>query len=165
MKLFHGSTISVKKPIIMDIQRLLDFGNGFYTTTNKKQATNWALIKQKRLGKNANAIISIYEFNDSLMSSQHFKIKTFNSATEEWLDFVVNNRNGKIDHSYDIVQGPVANDTLYATLLLYENGILSKNETILRLKTHKLFDQISFHSQAVLNELNCSNTITIGKKI
>lgn len=69
MKLFHGNTIAVEKPIIMNIQRLLDFRNGFYTTTNKKQAKNWALIKKKRLGKNASAIISIYEFDDSLMHS------------------------------------------------------------------------------------------------
>ena len=146
----------------MNIQRLLDFGNGFYTTTNKKQANNWALIKQKRLGRNTSAIISIYEFDDTLMHSQQFKIKTFEYATEEWLDFVVKNRNGKIDHSYDIVKGPVANDTLYATLLLYENGVLSKSETIIRLKTHKLFDQISFHSQAVLDKLKYSKILTLN---
>jgi hypothetical protein len=48
MKLYHGSTIIIEKPIILDSQRLLDFGKGFYTTTNKEQAERWALIKAKR---------------------------------------------------------------------------------------------------------------------
>ena len=60
---------------------------------------------------------------------------------------------GLIAHNFDIVVGAVANDTLYSTLLLYETGVLSRIETIRRLTTHKLFDQISFHNQLVLKEL------------
>ena len=64
-------------------------------------------------------------------------------------------------HQYDIVIGAVANDTLYSTLLLYETGVLSKIETIRRLKTHKLFDQISFHNQSVLKELQYSENYVV----
>ena len=145
MKLFHESTTPVKQPAIFETQRLLDFGNGFYTTSSKIQAENWALIKQKRLGASEQAIVSVYEIEDDLINSKDFKVKIFKGATEEWLDFIVANRREAMTHSYDIVKGAVANDTLYATLLLYESGFLSKEETIVRLKTHKLFDQISFH--------------------
>ena len=152
MILYHGGTAAVKDPVILDTQRLLDFGNAFYTTTNQQQSESWAKIKQKRRNTYT-AIVSVYELDAELFLDQRLNIKIFNNANEEWLDFIVDNRKGSSNHSYDIVKGPVANDTLYSTLLLYENKILSKNETIIRLKTHELFDQISFHNKLVLGKL------------
>ena len=63
MKLYHGSTHIVENPIILDVQRLLDFGKGFYTTTSQEQAEKWALIKQKREDNNSKAIVNIYEID------------------------------------------------------------------------------------------------------
>lgn len=153
MKLFHGGIEIIEKPLILENQRLLDFGKGFYTTSNKKQAEKWALIKQKRIGGNTKAIVTVFEIDDKTFYHQGYSIKHFQYANEEWLDFIVLNRRENRNHSYDIVKGAVANDTLYATLVLFESGILSKEETIARLKTHVLFDQISFHNEAILNEL------------
>ncbi|MDO9581140.1 MAG: DUF3990 domain-containing protein [Bacteroidales bacterium] len=153
MKLYHGSIAIVEQPRILDTQRLLDFGKGFYTTTNKDQAERWAIIKQNRLGKTAKSFVTEYEFHDTLLSSQSLNIMIFKQASEEWLDFVVQNRNEDVKHEYDMVIGPVANDTLYQTITLYEAGILTKTETIVRLKVHPLFDQISFHSPKALEHL------------
>lgn len=153
MKLYHGSTAIVEQPRILETQRLLDFGKGFYTTTNREQAERWSIIKQKRLGETAKSIVTVYEFNDLLLTSQSLNVMRFNQTSEEWLDFVVQNRNEDINHGYDIVIGPVANDTLYQTFTLYEAGILTKPETIARLKVHPLFDQVSFHSHKALDHL------------
>ena len=153
MKLFHGGVAIVDKPLILEIQRLLDFGKGFYTTTNRLQAEKWAVMKQKRIGEGAKAIVSVYEIDDLLLDSTNYSVKSFNQANEAWLDFIVSNRRSNKMHSFQIVKGAVANDTLYATLVLFEAGVLTKTETILRLKTHKLFDQISFHDLQVLSEL------------
>ena len=153
MKLYHGSTHIVENPIILDIQRMLDFGKGFYTTTSQEQAEKWALIKQKREDNNSKAIVNIYEIDRQLLANNNYNIKIFNQANEEWLDFIVGNRSNNSNHAFDIVKGAVANDTLYRTLSLYESGILTKLETITRLKIHVLFDQISFHNQNVLKEL------------
>jgi hypothetical protein len=38
-----------------------------------------------------------------------------------------------VSEPYDMVMGPVANDSLYATLLLYEQGVLSVEATIAQL--------------------------------
>ena len=89
-----------------------------------------------------------------MIYNPNYQTKIFEKADEQWLDFIVSNRKGNLIHPYDIVKGPVADDTLYTTLLLFETGILSKKETIIRLKTHKLFDQISFHNKEVIKELN-----------
>jgi hypothetical protein len=153
MKLFHGGIEIIEKPVILDNQRLLDFGKGFYTTTNKKQAEKWALIKQKRNGSDVKAIVSVFELDAKIFSNKDYIVKYFQYANEEWLDFIVQNRRENTGHSYDIVKGSVANDNLYATLVLFETGLLSKEETIVRLKTHVLFDQVSFHNEKILTEL------------
>ena len=153
MKLYHGGIEIINKPLILEHQRLLDFGKGFYTTSNKKQAEKWALIKKNRIGRDSKAIVTVFELNDKILDNKEYTVKYFKSANEEWLDFIVLNRREIRNHSYDIVKGAVANDTLYATLVLFESGVLSKAETIIRLKSHVLFDQISFHNEAILNEL------------
>lgn len=153
MKLYHGSTEIIHQPLILDSQRLLDFGKGFYTTTNAEQAKSWAIIKSKRIVGALNAYVSVYDIDDNMLDSKDFNVKKFVKANEEWLDFVYENRKGLTTHKYDIVIGAVANDTLYQTLSLYESGILTKLETISRLKTHLLFDQISFHNADTLSRL------------
>ena len=153
MKLFHGGTEIIEKPLILENQRLLDFGKGFYTTTNKRQAEKWALIKKKRIGGLTKALVTVFEIDDKILDSTEYSVKHFQYADVEWLDFIVMNRRENIGHSYDIVKGAVANDTLYATLVLFETGLLSKEETIVRLKTHVLFDQISFHNEKILTKL------------
>lgn len=153
MNLYHGGINSIATTEILESQRFLDFGKGFYTTTNREQADNWANIKQRRAGKNSQAIVSVYILDDHLLNDDKYKVRIFLKANEEWLDFIISNRTGSQQYDYDIVKGAVANDTLYATLSLFEAGLLSKKETIVRLKTHKLFDQISFHNPYALKEL------------
>lgn len=161
MKIFHGSTEIIENPIILLNQRLLDFGKGFYTTTNQEQAERWAKIKQKRAGEDSKAIVSVYEINDEIFQNSELKTKTFPVADEEWLDFIVTNRKEDLNHGFDIIKGAVANDTLYETLTLFETGILSKQETIVRLKVHNLFDQISFHTEKSIKELKFTNLYEI----
>jgi hypothetical protein len=161
MKLYHGGTVAVQKPEIIDSQRFLDFGKGFYVTTNPEQAERWAKIKQKRKGNDADSIVSVYDFDEEIFNQNSYKIKSFNTANEEWLDFIVVNRKSHIHNPYDIIIGAVANDTLYSTLVLFEAGILSKAETIIRLKAHKLFGQISFHNEKALNELVFSHSYQV----
>lgn len=164
MLLYHGSVETIIQPKILEAQRLLDFGKGFYTTTNKEQAERWAAIKQKRTIKTVKAFVAVYEFNETLLKNDTLKIKIFTQADEEWLDFVIHNRNIDSAADYDLVIGPVANDTLYQTLTLYEAGILTKPETIARLKVHPLFDQVSFHSHRALEHLKFMDAYPVKTK-
>jgi hypothetical protein len=66
----------------------------------------------------------------------------------------MNNRNHPgFTHDNDIVAGPVADDRVYAALSLYEDALLDINETIRRLKTYKLVNQILFHTEKSIQEL------------
>ena len=152
MKLYHGSTVAVKNPSLRQGRANTDFGKGFYTTIDYDQAARWARIRRERAGE-GEAVVSIYEVDDALLKRQDMRIMTYNGATIEWLDFVVANRRYAPLHDYDIVLGPVANDNLYATISMYENGELSAEAAIVQLKTHVLFNQVSFHTQSAIKTL------------
>ena len=126
MRLYHGSTMTVRKPAISRSRSKTDFGKGFYTTTSREQAEKWAQIKKNREGddENVRAVVSVFEFDEKLLDSAQYNTRHFSGATAEWLDFVVSNRKGDASHDYDIIMGPVANDKLYATISLYETGVL-----------------------------------------
>ena len=149
MRLYHGSTMTVRKPTARRCREKTDFGKGFYTTTSPEQAEKWARIKKNRAGakKEARAVVSVFEFDDSMLNNSQYKTMHFDGATAEWLDFVVANRRGG-SHNFDMIMEPVANDKLYATISLYENGTLGVNAAIEQLNTHTLFDQLSFHNES-----------------
>lgn len=56
-------------------------------------------------------------------------------------------------HEYDIVWGSVANDNVYETLTLFEDGIINRSEAISRLRTYKLVAQVLFHTAQALESL------------
>jgi hypothetical protein len=151
MKLYHGSLVTVKKPSVLKGRNTVDFGKGFYTTTSFEQAQKWADLKRKRSGV-SRAVVSVYEAPDDLLNGRYATLN-FTGPTKDWLDFVVNNRKGQGDGHYDLTMGPVANDQLYATIRLYEQGVVTAAAAIDMLKTHVLFDQLAFHNQAAANEL------------
>lgn len=153
MRLYHGSTVIVRAPSILKGRKTTDFGKGFYTTTSFEQAARWAKIRKDRNHANR-AVVSVYEFYDEVLGNTKFDVMHYHSATAEWLNFVVANRRNSTTHHYDLVMGPVANDSLYATITMYEKGDLSVEAAVVQLKTHVLFDQLSFHSKKALKHLH-----------
>jgi len=105
MVVYHGSTIEVIEPDIKYGRFNLDFGKGFYVTTLQKQSEKWAIRRAIVLEKKP--IISVYEFDVSGLD-----IRSFDGYTEEWLDFVVENRSAikPLIHKYDAIYGNIAND-------------------------------------------------------
>ena len=151
MKLYHGSTVAVRKPSLRPGRQNADFGKGFYTTSNPEQAERWAHIKQEREGA-ARAIVSVYEFDEALLGSPDWNIRQFTGADEAWLYFVTDCRKSR-GHNYDLVLGPVANDKVFTTVNLFESGVLSAEAAILQLKAYKTYNQLSFHTSKVITTL------------
>lgn len=152
MILYHGSNVIVDHPLILKNQRLLDFGPGFYTTTNKKQAEEFSVKVYKRR-KKGTATLNIYELVES-EAYQQCTLLHFKSPDEAWLDFVTNNRAGRcMKKQYDLIIGPVANDNVYRTINLYTSKEINKIHALERLKINKLFDQFVFTSEKSLNFL------------
>jgi len=158
MFLYHGSDVIVKKPKILKSNRYLDFGAGFYTTGNKKQALRWAKKVAKR-NDTEQFFVSIYEFNER-DAFKDLQVLKFERPDKKWLDFVLKNRNGKKTDEYDIVTGPVADDNVYLSIRLFETGVLSEEETIKRLKIRRLYNQILFHNEKSLRYLKYRDFLT-----
>ena len=162
MIIYHGSTVPVEVPQIIKSERTLDFGMGFYTTSNREQAIDWARIVANRK-KATGQFISIYEF-DFEKAQKELTIIQFAEPNEEWLDFVCTNRNGKeMPNPYDIVSGPVANDRVYEVVQFYENGVYDKSEAIRRLKVDKLYSQIFFHTDKSLEYCRFTRCEEVGR--
>lgn len=151
MKVYHGSLEIVETPEIREPNRTLDYGSGFYTTTSSEQAEEWVRRKMKG-NRVAKGFVNEYELDiDNLQS---VKCLLFESPTDEWIDFVMNNRlNKDFVHDYDIVYGPVANDRVYTCFALYEGGLMSKQNLLAELKTYELVDQYLFHTEQALQLL------------
>ena len=150
MILYHGSIEIVENPEIRIPSRSLDYGSGFYTTTSLKQAEDW--VKGKLNSNIPVGHVNVYEFDENLI--MNLNTLFFESPTEEWVDFVMNNRTNKdYNHDFDIVYGPVANDKVYAAFALYEGGIIDKQSLISELKAYKLVDQYLFHTDKALKTI------------
>ena len=87
-------------------------------------------------------------------AKSELNIRTFEKADEIWLDFVVANRMNKYEgDTYDVIRGPVANDKVYRTLIFYEEGDFSKEQTLMALMTTVLDNQITFCTEKALSFL------------
>lgn len=152
MNLYHGSNMIVQQPRLITQNRFLDFGFGFYTTTNKSQASNFAtkVIKRRKFGK---PIVNSYFFNEA-EAAKNLSILKFPYANEDWLDFVSLNRAGQyLGKDYDVIIGAVADDDVYRTFTLYTEGLLTKEQTLANLKIKKLYDQVVFATDLALKYL------------
>lgn len=158
MLVYHGSNLTVAEPRLVEQNRFLDFGFGFYTTTNKAQAIGFADKVTKRR-KGGVRTVSIYEIETEKAFADCSVLK-FDSPNEEWLDFVSENRSGSYKgKTYDFVFGPVANDDVYTTFTLYTAGVLSKEQTIEALKVKKLYNQLVLTSIKALGYLKFIGTV------
>ena len=154
----------MKNPKNLTSSRVGDFGRGFYTTSNLEQARRWAQIQAKQEELSA-GIVTAFEVPDNLFEHPELRIKTFETADEEWLDFVLANRkNVDFDHEFDIVRGPVADDRVYVCLNILEDGLADQETVIKKLKTYVLADQILFHTAKSLLFLEYSATEEVSCK-
>ena len=160
MRLYHGSNVEVRKPSLKKSRKKTDFGRGFYTTTQKEQAEHWTSIKIDR-AKSGRRIVSVFEIDDALLNSPDLKIREFNGPDEDWLNFVVNSRKG-IEHDYDLVFGPVANDKVFTVVNLYESGVLDAPAAIAELKAYKTYNQLSFHTKRVIDALRFMDSYEVN---
>lgn len=150
MELYHGSNVVVDTPKILVNGFYKDFGYGFYCTVMEKQAQRWALTKKKE------HIVNVYAYN----KNNDLKIKKFDEMTDEWLEFVVNCRSG-IEHNYDIVEGPMADDTIWDYVEDYVRGEISKAAFWELVKFKYPTHQIVFCTEKSLNSLEFERSYKI----
>lgn len=152
LTLYHGSREIVEFPEIRKTKYTKDFSWGFYCTNSYKQACRWA---ERR---NENGIVNIYSYQEN----QNLNIKKFNEMCDEWLDFIAECRSGKI-HSYDIVEGPMADDTIWNFVNDYLAGNISRKVFWEYAKFQHPTHQISFHTIKALDCLRFERSECINE--
>ena len=157
MLLYHGSNTAVEKPQLVEQTRGLDFGAGFYLTTDETQAVRFSQVVTERR-KRGTPIVSTFDF-DIETAENVLAILKFERADVEWFRFVVNNRM-KIytGDEYDIVIGAVANDAVMPSIQAFMGGFLSEEAAIISLETSKLVDQVCLKSERALTMLHFIKT-------
>ena len=160
MPLYHGNIAIVERPRLTASNANLDFGPGFYTMTDLEQAVRFS--KKVAMKRGGSPVVSVYDLDDAALRS--LKVKVFKGPDREWLDFVIANRRGKnVCSSYDLIIGPVANDDVYGTILLFESGFYSEEEALNHLKVKKLFNQYVFVSEEAVRCIVFKEVITDGE--
>ena len=147
--LYHGSNIAFDEIDLGKSHNRRDFGRGFYCTVLESQAEEWAKRLYLRSHKGGR-----YVYRYLFRQTEDLKIKHFAALDREWLEFIKENRTkGGIQHAYDVVVGPVADDNTMETVQLYLSGILKAEEAVERLRYNKVNNQVSFHTPLALEHL------------
>lgn len=158
MILYHGSNVAVENPELLKIYRALDFGRGFYTTTDMGQAQKWAKRTALRLQENQ-SFVTVYEVDEHKIKELRFL--QFDTPNLEWLRFVVQNRTRQLlKDEWDIVKGPVADDQTALVIDLYLDGMFNEEDAINRLLPQKLKDQYTFKTDRAIDLLRCIEVLS-----
>ena len=114
MNLYHGSNMEITTIDLTKSKVGKDFGCGFYLSKEKQQAMELAERKTEQLGY-GEPIVTEFDFDESIIESEGLSVLKFDGYTKEWAEFVLLNRRNRtreFAHDYDIVIGPIANDTV-----------------------------------------------------
>ena len=139
--LYHGSKEEVVYPEIRITRYTKDFSWGFYCTNNYQQAYRWADRRS------ADGLVNVYRY----VENPDLKILRFPEMSDEWLDFIAKCRAGET-HPYDIVEGPMADDTIWDYVNGFTSGQISREAFWALAKFKHPTHQISFHT---VNALHC----------
>ena len=142
MIIYHAGKETVEFPEIRKTRFTKDFSWGFYCTKDINQAIRWANRGE------GTPVINYYEYKEDPL----LKIKTFEKADAEWLDFIASCRGGKT-HGYDIVSGPMADDTIWNFVNDYISGNITREQFFVLAQFKYPTHQISFHTLSALDRL------------
>lgn len=143
MNVFHGSYMKIEEIDLSKCQPNKDFGQGFYVTKFRRHAENWAKIIGRK--NRTKGVVTEFIYYDSPFTERLCKVKHFKCYNEEWLDFVIANRDPlSATHDYDIVEGPVANDKVQRRIFDYLKEKVNKADFLKELEHHEETHQICF---------------------
>ena len=140
MILYHACKEIVEFPEIRKSKFTKDFSWGFYCTNNYDQAVRWANRGE------GTPTINVYQYPPN----SRLNILSFEKMTDEWLDFIATCRQGGI-HDYDIVEGPMADDTIWNYVNDYLYGDISREQFWALAQFKYPTHQISFHTLSALD--------------
>lgn len=153
-KLYHGTRKIFKNSIInginLDAGRLnLDFGHGFYMTSDLGQAIKWA----NRLDDPC-----VLEF---ILDTAELNTKEFCVPDIEWARFVVSNRLGMPVKQYDVVSGPMADTGISKISRQFRKGIITFDIAVKSLVGNTNGCQVTVLTKKAINYLTFEREVEL----
>jgi hypothetical protein len=145
MRVYHGSYTAIDTIDLEKCEIGRDFGRGFYVTNIREQAEIWAERKGREYQQTG--AVTEFEFIENAFDHFHLNTLRFDGYSDEWLDFVLMNRNKALaqpTHDYDIVEGPIADDWVQRKLKKYLQGKIPREQFLEDLSFAKPTHQICF---------------------
>ena len=155
MILYHGTNVDFEEIQLSKCRPNKDFGQGFYLMDIFTQAQEMA--ERRYAFESAGApLVLQYEFDESSLSGEELLVRRFEGVSNEWADFILQNRmsKGKRMHDYDIVIGPVADDGVVLQLNLYMQRLITMDMLVRELTYHKLNNQYYFGTERAIKYLH-----------
>ncbi len=160
IKLYHGTDSFFERPSLSMCRPFKDFGRGFYLTPDLAVAKRMAERCAERSDwQGAPKYVYVHDFDETDLST--FNVKHFTHVVDEtFARFVMANRQMRskaMDHNrdnrYDIVIGPIADDKMGVLFRRFEDGEVTIEYLVNKLKFKKLSMQYSFHTVRALSKL------------
>lgn len=155
MKLYHGSNTFIERIDLARCRPYKDFGQGFYLTGIEEQAVQMARRTAAIYG--GEPVVTLFGFDEAAaLTDASLSVKRFAEPDEEWALFVMANRSRERTHpvhAYDIVIGPVADDTIATLFRNFGDGVIDLPTLVAGLRYKKISSQYFFHSARALQYL------------
>lgn len=155
MILYHGSNVTIEEIDLSLCKPYKDFGKGFYLTDIKSQAEDMA-VRRVRLSGFGKPTVTTFEFDETVLNDRSLHTLSFPNVSVEWAKFVLDNRDVDhkgFSHNYDIVVGPVADDTVAFQLRRYLLGGISLENLVRELEFKGLNSQYYFGTKLAISKL------------
>jgi hypothetical protein len=94
MKVYHGSYTRIETIDLTKAEENKDFGKGFYVTANFKHASRWS--QRIAVEHNTKPVVTEFEFYETAFTDSIYRVLRFPNPSEEWVKFVMKNRNPAI---------------------------------------------------------------------
>lgn len=136
MILYHGTNVEFNEIDLTKSKVGKDFGCGFYLSANRDQAWELAKRKTEQSGEGEPKVYE-YEFDETLLQGNELLVQNFGEYSREWAEFVLVNRRNRTReavHPYDVVIGPIANDTVGFQIRRFTAGIIDMERFIQELQ-------------------------------
>ena len=152
LTLYHGSTHRVEHPLVSLGRQNLDFGQGFYLTTYREQAVQWAL-RQQILRRSDVAWLNEYRLDMDKVNAGKYKQRYLEGYNQEWLEFNAASRHGETPwRGYDLIQGGVANDKVVDAVEAYLAGLADVEHTLNKLSFAQPNNQLCLLNQQLIDD-------------
>lgn len=156
MKLYHGTNVEFDAIDLTKSKVGKDFGCGFYLSANREQASELAKRKAEQSGEGEPKVYE-YEFDEAILRGNELLVQNFGEYSREWAEFVLANRRNRTResvHTYDVVIGPIANDTVGFQIRRFTAGIIDMERFIQELQYMKgISFQYFFGTERAIKQL------------